>query len=140
MPVKSRKLVCACFVGLLFTVAGSSMAEQPKVTAQDSTNCQPSGKLRGDPANGKALHVEHCAACHGMSGAADVVVMHMDETPKDQSDPDYMKQLPDEYLYLAICKGGAGVGKSYVMSPWGDFFSDQEIRDLIAWVRTFSGT
>jgi cytochrome c553 len=64
----------------------------------------------------------------------------MDETPKDQSDPNYMKQLPDAYLYLAICKGGAGIGKSYVMSPWGDFFTDQEIRNLIAWVRTFSNT
>jgi hypothetical protein len=69
-----------------------------------------------------------------------VVVMHMDETPPDQSDPEYMKNLPDPYLYLAICKGGEGIGKSYVMSPWGDFFSDQEIRDLIGWMRTFSAT
>ena len=32
------------------------------------------------------------------------------------------------------------IGKSYVMSPWGDFFSDQEIRDLVGWIRTFSAT
>jgi hypothetical protein len=64
----------------------------------------------------------------------------MDETPKDQSDPEYMQTVPDPYLYLAICRGGVGVGKSYVMSPWGDFFTDQEIKDLIAWIRTFSNT
>ena len=96
--------------------------------------------LRGDPVNGQQLHLEHCVACHGLTGQADVVVMHMDETPPDQSDPAYMQNLPDGYLYLAICKGGEGIGKSYVMSPWGDFFTDQEIRDLIAWIRTFSNT
>lgn len=96
--------------------------------------------LRGDPDNGQELHLEHCASCHGLEGAADVVVMHMDETPADQSDPEYMKTIPDGYLYLAICRGGEGIGKSVVMAPWGDFFSDQEIRDLIAWIRTFSGT
>jgi mono/diheme cytochrome c family protein len=111
-----------------------------KVAALDANNCAPAGDLRGDPANGQVLHVEHCAACHGLTGQADVVVMHMDETPPDQSDPEYMKNLPDPYLYLAICKGGEGIGKSYVMSPWGDFFSDQEIRDLIGWMRTFSAT
>jgi len=96
--------------------------------------------LRGDEENGRVLHLEHCAACHGLTGAADVVVMHMDETPPDQSDPEYMRNLPDGYLYLAICRGGEGIGKSVVMSPWGDFFTHDEIRDLIAWIRTFSAT
>jgi len=110
-------------------------------SALETNNCTPTdANLRGDAANGKLLHAEHCAACHGLTGAADVVVMHMDETPPDQGNPEYMKNLPDSYLYLAICRGGEGVGKSYVMSPWGDFFTDSEIRDLIAWVRTFSKT
>ncbi len=134
-----RDLLCACLLGLTF-IGTVAAGDKPRVAALESNNCIASGNLRGDAANGKALHVENCAACHGLTGAADVVVMHMDETPKDQSDPNYMQQLPDAYLYLAICKGGAGIGKSYVMSPWGDFFTDQEIRDLIAWVRTFSNT
>ena len=137
MGVQIRKLLL-CFLGIF--LPGLVLTDEARVNALTSDNCVPSGQLRGDPARGQALHQEHCAACHGLSGAADVVVMHMDETPRDQSDPVYMKSLPDEYLYLAICKGGAAVGRSYVMSPWGDFFSDQEIRDLIAWIRTFSKT
>jgi mono/diheme cytochrome c family protein len=66
--------------------------------------------------------------------------MHMDTTPKDQSDAAYMKTLPDAYLYLAICKGGQAVGRDHVMPGWGGILSDQDIRDLVAWVRTFSGT
>ena len=110
-------------------------------SAEESNNCTPVPEnLRGDIEIGQELHEEHCAACHGLSGSADVVVMHMDDTPPNQSDPEYMGNLPDAYLYLAICRGGEGIGKSYVMSPWGDFFSDQEIRDLIAKSRTFSNT
>lgn len=110
-------------------------------SALDTHDCAPPPTdLRGDAANGQQLHAEHCVACHGISGAADVVVMHMDETPPDQSDPDYMGNLPDGYLYLAICRGGEGIGKSVIMSPWGDFFTHEEIRDLIAWIRTFSAT
>jgi mono/diheme cytochrome c family protein len=124
----------------LFAV-GSAYAEGVESeSALATNNCGPTGDLRGDQQRGKALHAEHCVACHGLTGAADVVVMHMDETPPDQSDPEYMKNLPDPYLYIAICRGGEGVGKSYVMSPWGDYFTDQEIKDLIAWVRTFSNT
>ncbi len=118
-----------------------ALAAAEFTTALETNNCAPAPEnLRGDPEIGQELHEEHCASCHGLSGGADVVVMHMDQTPADQSDPEYMQTIPDAYLYLAICRGGEGIGKSVVMAPWGDFFSDQEIRDLIAWIRTFSGT
>ena len=103
-------------------------------------SCAPSGELRGDEKRGAALHLQHCAACHGVDGKAEVIVMHMDEPPKDQSDPSYMRTLPDEYLYLVICRGGAAVGKNFIMPKFGDVISDQEIRDIITWIRTFSGT
>ncbi len=125
------------FLAMFVCVA---QADDARPSAIQANNCGPEGDLRGDPENGRTLHREHCAACHGLTGKADVVVMHMDQTPRDQSDPDYMQGLPDAYLYLAICRGGEGIGKSYVMSPWGDFFTDEEIRDLIAWIRTFSKT
>jgi mono/diheme cytochrome c family protein len=125
---------CALFAQLVYAEGVES--ESALVT----NTCGPAGELRGDLEKGKALHVEHCVACHGLTGQADVVVMHMDETPPDQSDPAYMQTLSDGYLYIAICRGGEGVGKSYVMSPWGDYFTDQEIKDLIGWVRTFSET
>jgi mono/diheme cytochrome c family protein len=116
-----------------------ALAAADKVAALAENQCAPPQQqsLRGDAANGQTLHVDNCAACHGLDGKSNVVIMHMDETPPDQSDPEYMSTLSDGYLYLAICKGGEGVGKSYVMSPWGDFFSHAEITDLIAWIRTF---
>ena len=108
--------------------------------APDPASCVPSGVLRGDTKRGAALHLQHCAGCHGVDGRSEVIVMHMDEPPRDQSDPAYMKTLPDEYLYLVICRGGAAVGKNFIMPKFSDVISDRDIKDIIAWIRTFSGT
>jgi mono/diheme cytochrome c family protein len=127
-------------LALLVAATAATAADAPPGSALATNGCAPTGELRGDPARGKALHLEHCAECHGLDGKAEVIVMHMDTTPKDQSDAAYMKTLPDAYLYLAICKGGQDVGKNFVMPAWGPHLSDRDIRDLVAWVRTFSGT
>jgi cytochrome c oxidase cbb3-type subunit 3 len=115
------------------TAAGAEMALK-------TVNCTPAGELRGDAERGAALHLRQCAECHGADGKAEVIVMHMDVPPKDQSDPAYMKTLTDAYLYLAICRGGEGVGKNFIMPAWGDLLTDQDIKDLVAQIRTFSGT
>jgi mono/diheme cytochrome c family protein len=134
------KKTSASFMLAAVLAAGAAAAADDAANALAANNCAPTGNLRGDAARGKPLHVTNCAECHGADGKAQVVVLHMDVPPKDQSDPAYMKTLPDAYLYLAICKGGEAVGKNHVMPAWGEFLSDQDIRDLIAWVRTFSGT
>ncbi|TFG85724.1 MAG: cytochrome c [Chromatiales bacterium] len=113
------------------------LAAEPALT---SVNCAPAGELRGDAERGAALHLQHCADCHGADGKGDAIVMHMDVPPKDQGDPAYMKTLPDEFLYLAVCKGGEAVGRNFIMPAWGDLLSDQDIKDLVAQIRTFSGT
>jgi len=126
-------------VSLALLVSGGAVtaADAPALEAND---CTPGGTLRGDAERGAEIHAEHCAECHGLDGKAEVIVMHMDEPPRDQSDPKYMKTMMDAYIYLAICKGGEPVGKSIIMPAWGDMLTDGEIKDLVAWIRTFSGT
>jgi mono/diheme cytochrome c family protein len=124
-------------------ILAGALASSPAAgaeTALKAVNCTPLGELRGDAGRGAALHLKHCAECHGADGKAEVIVMHMDVPPKDQSDPAYMKTLPDDFLYLAICRGGEGVGKNFIMPAWGDLLSDQDIKDLIAQIRTFPET
>ena len=113
---------------LLACLAAPSFAAEPALA---DSGCVPAGQLRGDAANGAVLHGKYCAECHGASGKGDIIVMHMDTPPKDQSDP---------FLYLAICQGGEAVGRSFIMPAWGDLLSDQEIKDLVARIRSFSGT
>lgn len=134
MKRRYAKLMSTLLLSGLATVATG------EETALKSVNCTPLGEVRGDAGRGEALHLKHCAGCHGVDGRADVIVLHMDTPPADQSDAAQMKTLPDEYLYLAICKGGLGVGKNFIMPAWGDLLSDQDIKDLVAQIRTFSGT
>ena len=129
--------------GLTLLIAAFSSMQvnaDDKEPALETNNCAPNGELRGDAERGAELHMENCAECHGYDGKAEVIVMHMDEPPRDETDVEYMKTLSDLFMYLAICKGGEHVGRSLVMPAWGDYFTDQEIRDLIAHVRSFSDT
>ena len=54
------------------------------------------------------------------------------------ADKDYMAQVPDEYIYLIIKKGGAFMGKIATMPAWEKRLSDEEIRALVKHIRTFT--
>lgn len=131
---------CCQLIAAALLLAGPGTVAQSEESALKSGNCSPTGELRGDAGRGAALHLQHCAECHGADGKAEVIVLHMDTPPKDQSDPAYMQTLADAYLYLVVCKGGVGVGRNFIMPAWGDVLTDQDIRDLIAQIRSFSGT
>ncbi len=60
--------------------------------------------------------------------------------PQDHTDPAYMDALSDEYLYTVIRKGGAAVGKSPLMAPWGGVVTEEDTKDLIAHLRALSGS
>lgn len=133
-----KRLDCCAIVALLcLGPLAAPAADEPALTVN---NCVPTGDLRGDAQAGQDIHLEYCAECHGYDGKAEVIVMHMDEPPRDQTDAGYMQTLNDQFLYLAICSGGQAVGRSLVMPGWGDMLTDGEIRDLVAWIRSFSGT
>ena len=51
-----------------------------------------------------------------------------------------MGSLTDTQLYQVISQGGASVGKSPMMAPWGGVVNEAGIRDLIAFIRKLSST
>jgi mono/diheme cytochrome c family protein len=48
-----------------------------------------------------------------------------------------MALVSDDYLMLVVKKGGAFVGKIATMPAWEKRLSDDEIRSIIAHIRTF---
>ncbi|HTO08577.1 MAG TPA: cytochrome c [Myxococcota bacterium] len=101
----------------------------------------PSGNLRGDAEAGKALYAQYCATCHGAGGKGDgPVAATLNPKPANHTDHVFMAGLSDQHLYQVISKGGASVGKSPMMAPWGGVINDQGIKDLIAFLRQLSNT
>jgi mono/diheme cytochrome c family protein len=95
--------------------------------------------LNGTAEDGKAVYTTYCAACHGDSGKGDgVAAAALDPKPADYTDAARMAKLTDEDLYLVVKEGGAAQGKSALMVAWKASLTDQQIRDVVAYVRSFA--
>jgi mono/diheme cytochrome c family protein len=95
--------------------------------------------VEADAKAGKADYQVFCASCHGETGEGDgPVAQALDPKPARHSDGAYMNPLTDDYLFKVIKFGGASVGKSAMMAPLGGSLSDQQIRNVIAFIRTLA--
>jgi mono/diheme cytochrome c family protein len=95
--------------------------------------------ISGNPETGKLKYVQICASCHGKAGAGDGVASPgLDPKPAHHNDGSYMNALSNEHLTKVITEGGASVGKSPLMAPWGSVLGPQGVQDVIAFVRTLA--
>jgi cytochrome c553 len=78
---------------------------------------------------------KHCASCHGKDGKGQTKAGRMAGV-KDQTDAQYQATLKDEKIFVSIKEGLKDGGKEK-MKPFKDKLSDDEIKALIAHVRTF---
>ncbi len=94
---------------------------------------------KGDAKAGKARYDLLCTSCHGTSGKGDgPAAASLTPKPRDHSDGKYMNTLTDKYIFDIIKGGGASAGKSPLMPPWGGQLSDQDIENLIAYIRSLA--
>ena len=95
------------------------------------------GYSAGDPVKGKETFNTTCASCHGMEGKGDgAAAAALDPKPRDLSDAAYVSTLTDDHIFKAVKEGGASVGKSPMMPPWGGVLSDEKIWDVVAYIRS----
>lgn len=88
---------------------------------------------RATPA--QRLYLTHCASCHGANGEGSWRATLFLMRPGNLADARVMDALSDEYLETLIKNGGAALGKPG-MPAFGYHLSDDEIRDLIRYLRT----
>ena len=94
----------------------------------------------GDPVARGAEHYQlYCASCHGAEGGGDgPLAAALDPKPAAHNDGAYMNALTDEYLTRVIKEGGAAVGKSPLMAPWGGALNDAQLKDVVAFIRSLA--
>jgi mono/diheme cytochrome c family protein len=88
---------------------------------------------------GRETFVHYCQTCHGETGAGDGFnAFNLDPRPRDLSDPAFQKSKSDADLADAVRRGGAGVGLSPLMPPWGHTLSSRQIDAVTLYLRSLS--
>lgn len=86
---------------------------------------------------GKQTFQTYCAGCHGETGAGDGFnSFSLDPHPRDLSDPAFQKTKSNADLEDAIRRGGAGVGLSSLMPPWGRTLDARHVDDVVLYIRS----
>lgn len=83
----------------------------------------------------------YCVQCHGVNRDGNGINSRdMAVKPRDHTDTKGMGDTPDDLLFKAIKGGGLAVGKSILMPKWEAVMSDEEITELVAYLRFVSHT
>ncbi len=128
-----RPLVLLAALALLLPACARKKAAAPAGPAAAPAPPEPSYELR----MGKQVFVHYCQTCHGETGAGDGFnAFNLDPRPRDLSDPAFQKKKTDADLREAITRGGAGVGLSPLMPPWGKTLSPREVGQVLLYVRS----
>jgi mono/diheme cytochrome c family protein len=110
-------------VGLIFYGSGALAASETERNVQA----------------GRALFATHCATCHGEGGRGDgASAAGFGTRPADLADGRLMNGLPDEFLASVITNGGPAQGLAPTMPPFDRTLSTDQIRAVIAFVRTLA--
>ena len=87
---------------------------------------------------GAQKYKQFCAPCHGADGAANsATAKAMNPKPRAFTDAKWQASVDDAHIAKVIKEGGAAVGLSPTMAPWGAMVSDAEIKDMVSLIRGF---
>ena len=90
--------------------------------------------LSAGAADAKAIWEKDCTKCHGPDGKGDTK-MGKKAGAKDYTDAKVQAEMKDDQMAKSI-KEGVKDGDTVKMKAFGDALSDEEIKALVAYVRT----
>jgi mono/diheme cytochrome c family protein len=85
--------------------------------------------LAGDSSRGLTLFLRNCAGCHGMDGRGGIA--------PEIGNPVFQKAATDEFIVRTIRSGRQGTAMPAFQRPDAPAFTDQDLADVLAYVRTF---
>lgn len=89
-----------------------------------------------DPNEGKQWYYVYCIACHGwMLQGLGPTAIELDPRPRTLTAGKYMNQKTNLELFVVIKGGGEAVSLSGSMPSWGNILQDQDIWNIVAWLR-----
>jgi mono/diheme cytochrome c family protein len=89
-----------------------------------------------DPNEGKQWYYVYCIGCHGWLLQGDgPVAIDLNPRPRTLVKGSYMNKKTNLELFTVIKGGGEAVSLSSSMPSWGNYLQDQDIWNVVAWVR-----
>lgn len=120
---------------MALAIPTSDAADEPVDTGEPA---EPE-PLVPDAARGAKTYALNCGSCHGAEGAGDGPAgLALVPPPTNHTDGAYMNPLSNDHLYKVVAEGGAAVGKSVSMAPWGGVLNEAQIWDVIAHMRALA--
>lgn len=121
MQITRRLVVCCAMLAGLFGLGFSNLGvKELAVTARS-----------GDPVSGREIYVNTCIRCHGIDGKG-ALGIKLVPPPADLTSLTVQSRL-DGTLFRRIHEGKPNTA----MGAWKHALSDEEIWDVLAYVRTF---
>jgi len=81
---------------------------------------------------------KYCVSCHAKDGSGNTKMGRKVDV-KDYRDPKVQEQIKDDKAYKIVREGITEKGQER-MKPFADKLTDEEIKALIAYIRTFKKT
>lgn len=131
-PGKSSAKVFLCIALILISgVASAASAAAPR----DPDDYPPKDTPEASILRGDIVFHNYCALCHGMNADGQGRAARI-YNPK----PANLRKsvMNDAYKELIIRKGGKAVGRSTFMPPWGEELTDEQITDVVRYLRSIA--
>jgi mono/diheme cytochrome c family protein len=91
----------------------------------------------GDAGRGSQTFAENCSYCHGGDGKGNTPIAKAFTAPlPDFTNRSQMASWTELDIYIAILGGGDAVGHSEFMPSWGEVLSDNDIWNLVAFIKS----
>jgi mono/diheme cytochrome c family protein len=88
-------------------------------------------------ADGADVYAQNCAKCHGKDGAGHSKAGRMLKV-KDLTDATYQKTFTDDQIAQDLKNGLKDADGKQRMNPFGDKLSDDDVKAVVAYVRTLA--
>ena len=126
-------------IALLVAGCGGSEAPKTEAPAPEAPKLEaPAAPAAPVAFDAKATFGTVCGTCHGLEGKGDgVAAAGLNPKPAAFGDPEFWKTRDEAHIKKVIKEGGASVGKSPMMAPFGAQFNDEQIAALAAHIMSF---